>query len=167
MTQSTVEAEGLNGVKTADWIPPETDADEPAQPVVKQVVETLKCFLTEREITEHGRKMALLTQEMGQLQEEAKEVAAGYKAKLAAKQSAINSEAILVNNGFEFRPVRCDVLLNTPTRGEKTNIRTDTGEVVLVSRMSNYDEQFALDFQMTTDGAEPADEAESADEAEA
>ena len=46
----------------------------------------------------------------------------------------------------ELRPVDCAVQMNNPRVGEKTIVRLDTGEMVKIEMMTDYERQEEIDF---------------------
>lgn len=54
----------------------------------------------------------------------------------------------LFHDGFEMRDVKCKVLWNQPSAGEKTTVRLDTGEQVAVEPMSAEERQEELPLEI-------------------
>lgn len=120
--------------------------------------ENLKCVLTESEVTELGRRIARANQKCSELRDESKDVAAGYKSKIASHEANINRDSQCINTRYEFRPIDCEVLLNTPCSGRKTIIRTDNGGTVREENMTNAELQVEMEFDAEADSEEQDDE---------
>jgi hypothetical protein len=120
----------------------------------------LKVPLTEAEVLQHGRELGKLSSQLAQVEAEEKDVRAQYKAKKESISSRMQYEAKLVNNGYEFRDVECEVRFNEPVSGEKSIIRLDTGDVVSIERMTPREMQPPL-FDSDEEEAESDETTES------
>lgn len=126
---------------------------------------TLKCLFTEEEKTQMAKEMAQKTLEKDTIQQTMKETQAQFKAKIEACETIIKRNATYIKDGYEYRSVDCVVDYNTPERGKKTIIRTDTGETFIEDM--TRDEKANLFFNVDAPKDEKQDsENEDDDEAE-
>jgi len=102
--------------------------------------------LTPEEYVEKGKEMSKTQNEKTNLEARLKEVSTDFKAKVAQKEASINSLAITISNGYEYREVDCYYFYRTKD-GKKDVVRTDTGETVSTESMTKQDfqEQLPLD----------------------
>jgi hypothetical protein len=112
--------------------------------------------LTPEECNDIGKLLAEAAQKKAGLEQEKKESAATYKAQIDREQTVISENSIKLTSGYEYRFVKCYARLDDPERGRKTIIRTDTGETVTVTFMTEDDrqEELAIDSE-TKDGPAP------------
>jgi hypothetical protein len=109
------------------------------KPVVKKEKRFLRCRFTPEELLEVGKTLADATNALVGLEEDKKRVMSDFKAKLDAKNADITIASNKISTGYENRSVECDLVMNTPTEGKKTVIRTDTKEKVGVEEMSEQE----------------------------
>jgi len=104
---------------------------------------SLKCVLTEEEKQKISRNLARDTMALHNLELEKKSVMSSYKDKADKAQLAVNISARLINDGYDFREVDCEVVRDY---GEKIIywIRTDTGETVESREMTRSELQLRL-----------------------
>ncbi len=101
--------------------------------------QNLKVVLTEMQVLAHGREQAKLLQSLARTEEEEKQVKAQYKAKKEKLLAEIKFESQIVNNGYIFKEIECEVRFNSPLNGEKTIVRLDTGDVVGIEMMDYHE----------------------------
>lgn len=86
---------------------------EQAPPIkTKEIKETLKCILTEAEILEISRRGSRAHAEILQIEEELQAVKSQFKSRTDTAIAIRTDCAQKVNNGYEFRPVDCEMVLN-------------------------------------------------------
>ncbi|MCE5309663.1 MAG: hypothetical protein LLG20_18670 [Acidobacteriales bacterium] len=123
----------------------------------------VQCYFSAEEKAEFARQLARNTQDLEALNDRKAQVTSEFTAKIKAATAEIFKVARLMNNGYEYRDVKCDVLYDTPKRGYKRIIRMDTGEVVEDCPMSPDELQQSLDFAVeaaveSANGAAPETE---------
>lgn len=95
---------------------------------MKTEVKNLIYTFSKEEIELKGRELAKLNNEAKELDDQKKASAADFKAKIDSKMATINVESVKINQGYEYRDVKCDVMLHHPREGIKTLTRLDTSE---------------------------------------
>jgi hypothetical protein len=106
----------------------------------------VQVYLSPEEKAEFGRQLARNAADLETLEDRKKQVASEFKAKIDAANAEIFKTARLLNNGYEYRDVKCDVQYDTPRKGLKRIVRMDTGEVVEEIPMTADELQQVLDF---------------------
>ena len=92
----------------------------------------MQCFFTPDEKARMADEMAQKEQEKQSLQLALKETTAKIKAQLAEVEKTIHKDAANIRDGYEFREVECEVTYNVPARGQKSVLRSDTGETIVM-----------------------------------
>ena len=105
----------------------------------------LKCVLTEEEVREASDSLARNLDELETLDDELKKMKSDFKAQLEAKEAAIRVQKNLVRDKYEFRPVRCAMVLNY-TQGTVVVTREDTDEMVVDRKMRAEEKQMDMGF---------------------
>lgn len=100
---------------------------------------SLRYDFTAVEIHDLSLALASKTKEVTQLTEEKKSVVSQWTAKVNEAKATCNSLSFKVSDGFEYRDVECEVILNQPAQGRKTIIRKDSNTLVAVEEMSKAD----------------------------
>ena len=103
----------------------------------------LNCKFTDEEMRQFGITLAQEAQRKERLEDAKKQSASQFKADIDAVDAQIRSLSQKLARGSEDRYVDCDVFFNSPEEGKKTIVRTDTGETLSVSPMTE-DEQLDL-----------------------
>jgi hypothetical protein len=113
---------------------------------IKKTKEHLKCVLTEQEFKQYSSTLARTYSEIQELEEARKSVASDFKGKIDGSTAEATRLARIIQNGYEFRYVECDVvyMLITKTVGI---VRNDTGEVVSTRPMTDEERQTVLPFK--------------------
>ena len=93
---------------------------------------SLKCLFTKDEQEKMGKELAETMLAKASLKEELKETTSEIKAKIAQCDRIIREDATNIKNGYEYRLVECEVTYNAPTRGQKSVLRSDTGETIVM-----------------------------------
>lgn len=113
------------------------------------ISEHLKCQFTEDELKDISKKLAYENKNFDELEDAKKSVTSEFTSKLNTARGNISKLSSNINNGYEYRAVDCTVELNTPEVGQKTIVRTDTGEIVRIEAMNSREKQGNLNFQDT------------------
>ena len=95
-----------------------------------KITKILNCVFTTEELKEIGVKLALENQRKERLEDQKKQSQSQFKSEIDAADARIKSLSQKLARGSEDRDIECDVLFNTPKEGQKTIIRSDTGETV-------------------------------------
>lgn len=124
----------------AETLPTE---DAPLSIRTKEIKETLKCILTETEILEISRRGSRAHAEILQIEEELQAVKSQFKFRTDTAIAIRTDCAQKVNNGYEFRPVDCEMVLNYDAATVLVT-RLDTFETVSRRTMSREEMQRKL-----------------------
>jgi hypothetical protein len=111
--------------------------------------EYLKYQFTEPELKERATQLARECRELEDIENEKKQVMSDFKAKIDGHQAKISGLSNNINNGYEYRYIDCEVVLNQPIDGEKQIIRKDTGELVKQEAMTPQELQEELPLEET------------------
>jgi hypothetical protein len=111
----------------------------------------LRVVLTDEEIREKSRALADKATELNQLEEDKKRASSHFGAEVKAARGEITRLSQFISSGYELREVRCEVFYHKPKPGQKTTIRTDTGETVNIQTMTSMEMQMRLPIQEETD----------------
>lgn len=114
---------------------------------MQTTTEWLKYEFSEDELKEFAKKLAYETRELMENEETKKSVMSDFKSKIESSKEKISKLSNLINNGYEYRNIDCEVQLNSPEDGQKTIIRKDTGEVVKSLSMTEEEKQEKLNFK--------------------
>lgn len=101
----------------------------------------LNCKFTDEEMRQFGITLAQEAQRKERLEDAKKQSASQFKADIDAMDAQIRSLSQKLARGSEDRYVDCDVFYNSPEEGKKTIVRTDTGETLSVSPMTEDEQQ--------------------------
>ena len=112
---------------------------------VKKTTRFLKVKLTEQEVADAADRMADGFDQVGKVEEEAKQMADSYKAKLKELEGQLSKNQLLVRNKYDFRQVDCEEKSDYKV-GKITITRLDTKETV-EDRVMNADEQQMTFFE--------------------
>jgi hypothetical protein len=139
--------------------PPDEDSkvvQEPPKPD-SETTQLLRVVLTDDEIREKSRALADKATELNQLEEDKKRASSHFGAEVKAARGEITRLSQFITSGYELREVRCEVWYHKPKPGQKTTIRTDTGETVNVQTMTSMEMQMRLPIAEEAEAdAEPA-----------
>jgi len=108
----------------------------------------LRCNLKDEERLELGQRLAREQQNLAQTEDRKAEVASTIKAEIEAHRATINALSRTLNNGYDYRDVDCDIILNFESNAVML-VRVDTGEVVESRAMSAEERQRELDLKGT------------------
>jgi len=89
---------------------------------------TLKCILTDGERLIYGAEQSAANSRRHRLEDELKSFKKQKDSEIAQCETVENLNAERVNNGYEFRPVACEIQYDFD-RKIKIWIRIDTGEI--------------------------------------
>jgi len=109
--------------------------------------EYLKYEFSADEARRNAKDLARQNQAAVELELKKKQLAADIKAEADAACSRIATLARWVNDGYDFRPIDCEIRFNDPIDGKKTIVRTDTGEVVKEIDMLPVEMQDELELE--------------------
>jgi hypothetical protein len=129
------------------------DSPKPDQ----ETTQLLRVVLTDEEIREKSRALADKATELNQLEEDKKRASSHFGAEVKAARGEITRLSQFITSGYELREVRCEVWYHKPKPGQKTTIRTDTGETVNIQTMTSMEMQMRLPIQEEAN-AEPVKE---------
>jgi hypothetical protein len=124
---------------------------------VRKLERTLKCVLTPEEILTLGKDLAEKTQLASQIEADKKRVVKEFDAKIAEADAGIQLASGKIQNGYEYRTVKCTETIGEPDENKKTVRRLDTGEIVEIRELNAEEKQRVLEFekeQAATDGAQ-------------
>lgn len=105
--------------------------------------EYVKHVFTEDEKKEIATDMAQKVTELKEHEDSKKAVMSDFNSKIDAAKAHINSSATKLNNGYEMKTVKCEVVRDYELKIIKY-IRTDNGEVGKEKPMSSDDMQMKL-----------------------
>lgn len=111
----------------------------------KDCVEHLSCELNEDELAKYSQEMAELNQRKVEVEAEKKEAMKDYGAKLQHLESGVNVLGRKIITRKEARDVNCFWEFDYAS-GEKTLVRTDTGETVKKETISAIERQRYIEF---------------------
>jgi|WetSurMetagenome_2_1015567.scaffolds.fasta_scaffold285826_2 hypothetical protein len=96
----------------------------------------LKCILTDEEKLEYGRQQSLNFEKMKEVEGQKKQAVKQFDAEVAGCESAIASTSQKINNGYEYRYVKCEILYDWKGRIKRW-VRSDTGEIAKEDMISD------------------------------
>lgn len=105
---------------------------------------SLLCTLTDEEQREYGVALATAYEDMERVEAEKKRQTDHFKDRIAGLQAKADELRRKVSTGQEWRDVECVVTYGVPMADRKTITRTDTGEVVETTWMTEAEKQFQL-----------------------
>ena len=110
----------------------------------REIERVLPVRLTTGVLEERGRMLAEKCDRYGKIEAEKKEANAAFKEELDECRQEMSQLARVVSAKHEQRPVMCRWSYDYQ-RGQKTLIRRDTGEVVVVEPITAAELQIAMD----------------------
>lgn len=111
------------------------------------VTEYLRCEFTEPELVAMSRTVAREIESIVSAQETLKEVRTSIGAQIAAHDKRMQELSRLINQGYEYRNVACEVQFDMPESGFKTITRCDNGSECRVEPMTAFDRQGRLPLE--------------------
>jgi hypothetical protein len=127
--------------------PPQEPSGETAPKPDQTCSLILRVVLTDTEVREKSRALADKATKLNQLEEDKKRASSHFGSEIKEARGEITKLSQLVTTGYELRDVPCEVWFHRPKPGQKTTIRTDTGESVNVTMMSSLEMQMRLPIQ--------------------
>ena len=106
--------------------------------------EYVKVIFTETEKREIAQEMAQKVSELQQAEDDKKAIMSDYKSRIDGLQANVNSAATKLNNGYEMRSIKCEIVPNWDNKKWEF-WRTDTQEFLRDKPMSSDDLQMKLD----------------------
>jgi hypothetical protein len=89
-------------------------------------------------------EMARLLGERDEMEITHKQIKTGLKEQAEALEANLSRHGRFVRDKCDHRDTECRWMMNTPKVGEKTLVRTDTGELVEERRMEDWERQESL-----------------------
>jgi hypothetical protein len=111
---------------------------------MSSVTTSIERPLTEPEVADLGKQQARLLQGIGELIMQKKVAVDEFKAAIGEKQKQVEEISRRINLAVERQEIECDVLLNTPDKGQKSFVAVQTGQIVKVEEMTGADFQSHL-----------------------
>lgn len=111
-----------------------------------------KVSLTDKELLEHGTKLAELHQELATIENELDTIKSQFKSKIAAVETNIGREVCLVRDRFEYRNVTCERVIDYAAE-LVTETRLDTGEIINKRDLTEGERQMEIDRVVDVDFA--------------
>jgi len=102
-----------------------------------------RCMLTREEILEQGERMAGAMRDANQAENELASVKKQFQSKIDTATCAANAAANLIRDKFEYRPVKCERILDYD-KGTVSEMRMDTLEVFSRREMTEGEKQLRL-----------------------
>jgi hypothetical protein len=109
---------------------------------IETVSRQLFVALTSEEIQERGEQLAVKLREITVAYDGAAEDAKEWKAEIAHLETQANETAHVIRERRELRPVDVDIVPNA--YGRVSEIRRDTGEIVIMRPISDRERQLSL-----------------------
>lgn len=106
--------------------------------------EYIKHFFTDDEKKEIAIEMAQKVSELQQAEDDKKAVMSDFKSKIDGFQANVNSAATKLNNGYEMKTIKCEVVPDWTNKIWKY-IRTDNMEVLKEKGMTTDDLQMQFE----------------------
>jgi hypothetical protein len=113
-----------------------------AEPKYKN--EFIKYTFTDEEKKEIAAEMAQKIVTLQQAEDDKKAVMSDFKSQIDGIQAGINAAATKMNNGYEMRSTKCQVVPNYPKKVWEY-IRVDTGLLVKEKNMTSNDLQMEFE----------------------
>lgn len=110
---------------------------------VEKVTKNLPCKLTEAELKDFGRKLAVKCEDIAAEESRQKDQKSEMKARLDGMESERAQLAIVVRRQEEQRDVECTETFDYEL-GKVTIVRTDTGDEIRVRPMTTEERQQVL-----------------------
>jgi len=129
-----------------------TSTAEPENETRRKTRRLLRVLLTEGEERQLGKDLARARHLLGASTDAKAEAVSQFKAEIEKMEAEMNRLAALINNGYEYRDVECEVISNYRD-GQITVLRVDTGEEVEARAMNEAERQMGLPL---ADGGEAA-----------
>lgn len=108
-------------------------------------IEQCKYKFSKSKLTEISETLARKIAEAEGKETEKKEVAAQFAAEIKALQNELSALAACVRNGYEYRGIECDAILDYKNNAVNY-VRQDTGETVRTRTMSAAERQEELEI---------------------
>lgn len=109
------------------------------------ITEALKYTFTPNELVDLAREQARELNKKSFLEDELDQIKQDFKSKLTRCEANVSDCTRRISAGYEMRSVRCLVLKFRPEHDKAIVIRTDSGEVLRVRKLSSEEKQLTLD----------------------
>jgi hypothetical protein len=94
-----------------------------------------------------GKELAEYNEQLDAIEQDKKRVVSDFAAKIASHESDISLAVNKIRSGYEYRDLPCTVRFHQPKTGKKEIVRDDTGLVVAVQDMTEFDLQALLPLE--------------------
>lgn len=108
--------------------------------------EFLKYKFSETELRTVAQDLARENQELENIEREKAQANGSFKHRASEAQTKIAKFSAWIREGCDFRMIECETLFHTPTEGQKSTFRLDTGELVKTVKMTDSEKQDILPF---------------------
>lgn len=131
-------------------------------PFQETVYRELPYTFTDPELMVVAKTLSEKLREQSNVEENKKTAVSQYDGQLKAVKSIVAVLSENIRRGHEYRSIECRVFLDTPRKGFKPIVRTDTFETVAEEHMDKSDRQTAIQWeeeqerQAATSYTEPA-----------
>lgn len=115
-----------------------------------EITMELQVPLTSEEMSAAGKRAAAHYADLDKVESEKKSSNDIFKERIAATESHIRDEMLLINNGFEVRPVKCKRVYDFPANSVLT-FRNDTGERIEERAMTGWEREEQLGLSLPDD----------------
>lgn len=112
----------------------------------RDLTRQLPCILTDEEKLNLGQEVGKESQELQEATDRKKEVTAQLTAEVESHRAAVQRLGSLLSNGFEYRPVKCEMRIDRK-KDLVVTTRTDTGEVIERRPLRPSEMQNSLDLE--------------------
>ncbi len=110
----------------------------------KVIQRELPVKLTDAEIIKYAKELSKNNSDWAEVELQKKSASADFQARINRLKSEIEVVGLKVSTGVEYRSVDCTWNFNTPKKGLKSLIRTDTGQNVAQEKLTSEDVQNIL-----------------------
>lgn len=124
-----------------------------------KIAEYLMYRFSDQELLDMAREQSRTIQEKTTLEKKKSELAKTLAGEIEGKQGLIDKLSECIRNGYAWRDIECVVYYDSPKPGMAEIVRTDTGDIAKIRRMTSDEMQYRLELGLETE-AEPETEAE-------
>jgi len=114
---------------------------------VEKVTRTLRCDLTNDERLKFGGELADANQAHIEIDADKTEAMADFKVRLSTLEAEIVRLCRIVRDGYELRPIKCEMRFDVPDIGRVSIIRLDNEEIVTERAMSEDELREAMQLE--------------------
>jgi hypothetical protein len=110
----------------------------------RETTKNLRVLLTNDDLIARSRALGDNNSKLEQIEEDKKRVTSQYGSDIKLVKSTIKQLSHVVTSGYELKDILCGVYYDRPTKGKKSIVRLDTGEVVETEEMNHMERQMVL-----------------------